>query len=75
MLDEYTLRLQAIVTDQDRWLRQAGAHYRDAAHWLRGLAAKCRVPNPQRELLDLARQYERRAYHFDCQTQRGAAAP
>jgi hypothetical protein len=29
--------------------------------WLRGIAAKCRLPYSQRELLDLARRYDARA--------------
>jgi hypothetical protein len=33
--------------------------------WLREIARKCHLPNPQQELLDLARRYERRADHMD----------
>jgi hypothetical protein len=65
MSDEHTLTLQEIAPDRDCWFRDAGAHYREVAHWLRGTAAKCRLPNPQRELLSLARRYERRAERFD----------
>ena len=65
MLDERTLTLQEIAADRDWWYRNSGAHYREVAHWLRGTAAKCRLPNPQRELLSLARRYERRAERFD----------
>ena len=42
-------------------------HYRQLAHRLRGIAAGCSLPNPQRELLNLAAQYERQANHFDAQ--------
>jgi hypothetical protein len=65
MSDEYTPTSQDIAADRDWWLRNAGAHYREVAHWLRGVAAECRLPNPQRELLTLARRYQRRAEHFD----------
>ena len=41
--------------------RDAGKHYRELAHWLRGIAAKCRFPGTQRELLSLARRYDARA--------------
>jgi len=37
---------------------RSGKHYRELAHWLRGIAAKCRLPYTQKELLDLARRYE-----------------
>jgi hypothetical protein len=57
--------VQDITADRDCWFRNAGEHYREVAHWLRGVAARCRVANPQRELLDLARRYERRADRFD----------
>jgi hypothetical protein len=49
----------------DRIWRQEGTHYRDLATWLRDIARKCHLPNPQQELLDLARRYERRADHMD----------
>ena len=65
MSDEHTLKLQDIAVDRDRWSQHAGKHYRELAHWLRGVAAKCRLPNPQRELLGLASRYERQAdRHF-----------
>jgi len=65
MSDECTPELHEIAADRDCWFRDAGAHYREVAHWLRGVAAKCSLPNPQRELLSLARRYERRAERFD----------
>ena len=64
MSDEHTSTLQGIGTDRDWWLRDSGAHYRELAAWLRAIAAKCRLPNPQQELLRLARQYERRAVYL-----------
>jgi hypothetical protein len=36
----------------------ARTQYRELSHWLRGIAAKCRLPYTQKELLDLARRYE-----------------
>ena len=64
MSDEHPLTLQDFAADRDWWLRDAGAHYRELSHWLRGLAAKCRLANPQRELLSLARRYDLRAEHL-----------
>jgi hypothetical protein len=63
MMDEDTLTLQDIAADRDWWSADAGKHYRELAHWLRGIAAKCRLPYTQRELLDLARRYDTRADH------------
>jgi hypothetical protein len=34
--------------DRDWRSRDAGKHYRELAHWLRGIAAKCRLPCTQR---------------------------
>jgi hypothetical protein len=50
-----------IAADQHWWSGHAGMHYRELAHWLRGMAAKCRAPYAQRELLDPARRYDTRA--------------
>jgi hypothetical protein len=72
MPDENTPTLQ-LATDQDWWFRDSGAHYRELAPWLRGVAAKCRLPNPQRELLKLARQYERRAAYLERRQRQGEA--
>jgi hypothetical protein len=63
MLDEHTPTPQDIAADRD-WSRDAGKHYRELAHWLRGIAAKCRLPCTQRELLSLARRYDARADHL-----------
>jgi hypothetical protein len=61
MMDEHTPTLQQIAADRDWWSADAGKHYRELAHWLRGIAAKCRLPYTQKELLDLARRYDTRA--------------
>jgi hypothetical protein len=60
-MDEHTPRLQQIAADRDWWSADAGKHYRELAHRLLGIAAKCRLPYTQRELLDLARRYDTRA--------------
>jgi hypothetical protein len=70
MSDEHTPTLQQIAADRDWWSERAGAHYRELAHWLRGVAAKCRLPATQKEILNLARRYESRANHLG---RRGAA--
>jgi hypothetical protein len=59
MSDEHTLTLQEIAADRDCWSAHAGEQYRELAHWLRGIAAKCRLPYTQKELLKLARRYDR----------------
>ena len=46
--------LQKTAADRDWWSADAGKHYRELAHWLRGVAAKCRLPYTQKELLKLA---------------------
>jgi hypothetical protein len=61
MSDEHTLTLQEIATDLDLWSAEAGKHYRELAHSLRGIAAKSRLPHTQKELLDLARRYDHTA--------------
>jgi hypothetical protein len=38
MPDEHTPTLQNIAADRDWWLKDAGAHYRDLAAWLRETA-------------------------------------
>jgi hypothetical protein len=52
------------MTPDQEWSQSTGAHYQELAAWLREVAAKCRLPNPQREVLKLARTYERRAEHL-----------
>jgi hypothetical protein len=49
------------MTDRNWWQLDGGEHYRELAWWLRDVARKCRFASPRRELLSLARQYERRA--------------
>jgi hypothetical protein len=61
MSHEHTPTLQSIAADRDWWSANAGEHYRELANWLRGIAAKCRLPYSRRELLDLARRYDARA--------------
>jgi hypothetical protein len=50
-----------VRTDRDWWQLDGGEHYRELAEWLRDVARKCQFASPRRELLGLARQYERRA--------------
>jgi hypothetical protein len=64
MSDEHTATLD-IPSDRGSWPWNSGAHYGELAAWLRGVAARCRLPNPQRELLALAKRYERRADYFN----------
>jgi hypothetical protein len=64
MSNEHTPTLQDIAADRDRWSADAGKHYRELAHSLRGIAAKCRLPYTQKELLDLARRYDNTADHI-----------
>ena len=75
MSDEDTSTLRDIGTDRDWSARDTGAHYRELAIWLRDVAAKCRLPNPQEELPRLARQYERRAAYLERQERQGETAP
>jgi hypothetical protein len=56
---EHTPTLQEIATDRDCWSAHAEEQYRELAHGLRGIAAKCRLPYTQKELLKLARRYDR----------------
>ena len=65
MSDDNRPTLQDIAPDRDWWLRDSGSHYRELAAWLRDVAGRCRLPNPQRELLALARRYQRRAEHLE----------
>jgi hypothetical protein len=65
MSDGYTPTLRDIAADRDWWLRDSGAHYWELATWLREVAGKCRLRNPQRELLTLARRYERIATQLE----------
>jgi hypothetical protein len=71
MSDERRPISQGIAADHDCWQGDAGKHYCELAHWLRGIAAKCRLPNPQQELLGLARHYDIKANRLSG----GGAAP
>jgi endonuclease YncB( thermonuclease family) len=53
------------MMDDWDWYYSTGTHYRELASWLRETAGRCKLPNPQRELLALAHRYERRADHLD----------
>ena len=55
------MSLRQADADRDWSSADAGGHYHELAHWLRGIAAKCRLPYSQRELLDLAQRYDARA--------------
>ena len=61
MSDEHTPTLQDIAADRDWWPADAGKRYHELAHWLRVIAAKCRLPYTQKQLLDLAWRYDARA--------------
>ena len=61
MPDEYTPTLQEVAADRNLWSADAGKHYRELVHSLRGIAAKCPLPHTQKELLDLARRYDHTA--------------
>ena len=65
MSDEHAPALQDLTANCDYRSQDDQKHYRQVAHWLRGVAAKCHLPDPQRELRDLARRYDLRADHFD----------
>jgi len=67
MPDEHSLTLRQIDQARDdlNWRLSSSMHYRGLAGWLRDIARKCRLPNPQQELLSLARRYERRADHLE----------
>jgi hypothetical protein len=65
MRDEHTPTLQEIAADRDWWSADSGARYRELAGWLREVAGRRRLPNPQKELLGLAQRYEYRAGHLD----------
>jgi hypothetical protein len=59
------------MIDDQAWCQLAGTHYRELAAWLREIGGKCRLPNPQRELLSLARRYELRADELDRRSRQG----
>jgi hypothetical protein len=59
------------MIDDRAWCQSAGTHYRELAAWLREIGGRCRLPNPQRELLRLARRYELRADQLDRRSRQG----
>ena len=46
------------------WGHSTGTHYRELADLLREVAAKCRLANPNQDILKLALAYEDRAEHL-----------
>jgi hypothetical protein len=62
-----------MMNDRDWWQLDSGAHYRELATWLRDVARRCHLPNPQAELLSLARRYERRGEQLDRRARRSGA--
>lgn len=65
MSNEYQQNSRYIEQERQRFAATAGPHYRKLAGTLRVLALECRLPNPQRELLSLARRYDRMAEHLN----------
>ena len=65
MSANHTPTLRDIGPDREWWQSESGKHYRELAAWLREVAGKCRLPNPQNELRSLARRYEHRAKHLE----------
>ena len=65
MPNEHAPALQDLTVNRNCRSQHDQKQYRQVAHWLRGVAVKCRLPDPQRELLDIATRYDRRAEHFD----------
>ena len=48
MMDEHTPTLQHIAADRDGWSADAGKHYRELAHWVRGIVASAGFHIPRR---------------------------
>jgi hypothetical protein len=65
MPNDHYPTLREISADRNWWLQDNGAHYKELAGWLHEFAGKCGLPNPQRELLRLARKYERKAENLE----------
>jgi hypothetical protein len=70
MPDQHSLVTQG-TADRD-WLQDGATHYRELAHWLRGIAAGCRLPTAKRELIRLASRYNLRAEQFELRAPRRA---
>jgi len=52
----------------------AGDHHREMAGRLRELARFTRSPGMRRELVDLAKRYDRRGEYFDSRSRQGRSA-
>jgi len=61
-----------MMNDRDWWQQDGGAHYREVAKWLRDVARRCHLPNPQGGLLNLAHRYQRRAENLERRACRSA---
>ena len=53
-----------VAVSETRAALAGGDHYREMAAQLRGLAHLTRSPGIRRELVDLAKRYDRRGDHF-----------
>ena len=53
-------------------LQRGSAEYRELAGKLRELAQACLFPGPRRSLSQLAKSFDVRAGHFDCEAARDA---
>ena len=58
-----------VAVSETRAALAGGDHYREMAERLRGLALLTRSPGIRRELVDLAKRYDRRDDHFDRRSQ------
>jgi hypothetical protein len=72
MTDDHTPTLQDIAPIRTGGCGTAERITENWSGWLRGIAAKCRLPIARRELLNLAGRYERRAEHFELRARRAA---
>ena len=54
-----------VAVSETRAALAGGDHYREMATQLRGLAHRTRSPGIRRELVDLAKRYDRRGDHVD----------
>jgi hypothetical protein len=57
-----------LAVSETRAALAGGDHYREMAERLRGLAHLSRSPGMRRELVDLAKRYDRHGDHFDCRS-------
>jgi len=55
-----------VAVSESRAALADGDHYREMAGRLRELARYTRSPGMRRELVDLAKRYDRRGDQFDC---------